>query len=148
MEATARQLEAANATAAAQQAESERKHAYIGQLEDQFARAEAKVAELEQQLVIARSDSENATGKAAEFERELTVTQAKLAETNSQRDSASRILRQQTAVISRLQRELVAFQNSRMSQHLARLVLARIHPNLKRIIPTRIKRYIKARMIG
>jgi hypothetical protein len=61
----------------------------------------------------------------------------------------SRILRQQTAVIDRLQREPLTVQMSSISKNhqLARLVLASIHPGIARLIPRRTKQYIKARVL-
>jgi len=130
----ARHAEVANAVAAAQQAESERLRLQIG--------------DLKLELKLAVADKSKAEPKIAELERELTAIRAKLAETTAQRDAMARILRQQTAVIGRLQRELLPFRNARFSQQLARVVLARVHPNVKLAIPTRVKQFIKTRMLG
>jgi hypothetical protein len=130
----ARQLETANAAAAAQQAESERVHAQMGGLEEQLRAAHAEIAT---QIEIAARERKAAKAAATT-----------LAEAVSQRDAIGRIQRQQTALVSHLQRELAALQNLRTSQHLAKLMLVRINPNLKRAIPMTVKKFIKQRLLG
>jgi hypothetical protein len=130
----ARKLEAANAAAIAQQAESERMHAQMGRLEEQLRAAHAEIAT---QVEIAAREREEARAAATT-----------LAEAVSQRDAICRIQRQQTALVSRLQRELAALENLRTSQHLAKLMLVRINPKVKHVIPITVKKFIKQRLLG
>src|SRR5262249_41485776 len=93
-------------------------------------------------------DSKAERDAVAELEQRLTWTGGRLAEVVSQRDAIGRIQRQQTAVVSRLQRDLAVLQNLRTSQHLAKLILVRIKPNRKNVVPMTGKKLIKKRLLG
>jgi Methyltransferase domain len=106
----------------------------------------AKIITVQQaEMAAALADKKKAEGKILELQQELTAMEGRVVEAASQRDSVGRILRQQTATIGRLQRQLLSAQKPLTSEHdLARLLLVRIHPGLARFIPRRVKKYINA----
>jgi chromosome segregation ATPase len=64
----------------------------------------------------AQADKKKAEAKILELEQKLMSMKVRITEAASQRDSVGRILRQQTAVIGGLQRELLTAQSSLTSQ--------------------------------
>ena len=125
-------------------------------------RMRARVQILESKLAASTTSGRSAASKVAELERALTAARAtlskaaserddakgKLADAAAQRDSARHIIRQQTAVVGRLQRELLTIQSSRMSQRLVALAFARINPRMKRAIPHRVRIFVKRLLLG
>src|SRR5262245_46673463 len=148
VELSARQLDRANAATAAQRAESERAQKELKAKASDAGIMHARIEVLEQELAAQREDIKAATDAVAELEQKLTWTGGRLAEVVSQRDAIGRIQRQQTAVVSRLQRDLAVLQNLRTSQHLAKLILVRINPSVKNVVPMTVKKFIKQRLLG
>jgi polyhydroxyalkanoate synthesis regulator phasin len=140
-EEIARQIETASALAAAHQKELKAKASDAGIMH-------GRIEVLEQELAARREDIKAARDTVAELEQKLTSTGGRLAEVVSQRDAIGRIQRQQTAVVSRLQRDLAVLENLRTSQHLAKLILVRINPSVKNVIPMTVKKFIKQRLLG
>jgi hypothetical protein len=71
----------------------------------------------------------------------------KLADVELQRDSSARLLRQQTAIISRLQHERSTPQSGGGKRSFSYWLITRTPRTIKRMIPRRIKQFIKSRMV-
>ena len=109
-----------------------------------------EVTGMQQELTTLRATSDSSEGRLALVEQKLIEARTEISEAAVQRDLSERIVRQQAVVVARMQREALNLRNlaPAPAQALSGLLISRLHPGLKRVIPIRVKQFIKSRLFN
>jgi hypothetical protein len=146
-----RQSELAMAAAREQQAEIGQLLGRITTLEAKSAAAEqrwrAEIGEKQNALTAAHEDNRKSVAALANLDARLTLARAKAADAELQLNSFAQIVGQQSAVIRRLQRELLPPKDVRTLQLFSTLLAARFSSRLRSILPGRLAQVIKSRIL-